>query len=78
MTDSSSSPVTREMLAQVYQRGRRRPIVCRLEGGLIKLRLKGTRRTYSVGVPAVWMMAARLAVETERREKKQRRLTTNA
>ena len=69
MTHVSTSPVTREMLATHYERGRRRPVVVRLEGGTIRLRLKGTRRWYAVAVSSVWLLACRIAVEEAKRTK---------
>lgn len=70
MTNAGQSPVLREMLASYFQRGRQRPIVIRLEGGIIKLRLKGTRRWHSVDVRTVWLTAVRITVEAEKRARK--------
>lgn len=78
MTHASASPVTREMLAVQYERGRNRSIIARLEGGCIKLRLKGTRRWYTVAVASVWMLAMRAAVQDRKKERAAARAKRNA
>ena len=70
MTSAASSPVTREMLAAVYSRGRAREITIRLEGACLCCRLKGTRQTQTIDAKSVYMLAVRVTAEQIKRDRK--------
>ena len=56
-------PVTRETGERDQRTGR--PIIIRLElgGKVVKVRAKGTRRWYVVGIKDIWLMGARIAAQ---------------
>lgn len=70
MTSAATSPCTREMLAQAFERGRNRPIVLRLEAGTVRCRLKGTRREYVIDARSVFFAAMRAHCAEQKRLKK--------
>lgn len=73
MTSAASSPVTREMLAQQFERGRRRAICIRLEGATVRCRLKGTRKEYVCDARSVFMLALRATAAQKKAERKAER-----
>lgn len=74
MTNSGTSPVTRETLALQFERSKRRPVIVRIEGAALKLRLKGTRSWYTVAVSSVFALAIKIAAEERKRARKAARL----
>ena len=66
---TTTKPVRRETFASVRERGRIRPLVIELNTTYLRVRLKGSRRFYTVTYDQVWGLGARNAAEERRREK---------
>lgn len=67
-------PVTRESSGVVFDQGRLRPVLITIEPGqLITLRLKGTRRSYSMDAAALYEAMVIQAVAAEAKEKRKAR-----
>jgi hypothetical protein len=67
----TTKPVTRETTARVREVGQMRPVVITIEpSGIVTLRAKGTRQSYSLPVDALYDLAVKKAVEAERRQRK--------
>lgn len=58
---------------EVYERGKHRPIVVEPGPWTCALRLKGTRQRYEIGWESIFSMAAKLAADKLREERKSRR-----
>lgn len=69
-------PVTRETSSLVFERSVRRPIIIRIEEGgkLLRCRLKGTRRTHTVSIEAVYRLGLAATAEALRQARKAARL----
>lgn len=62
-----SKPIKRETSATVFERSKRRPIIISVEpGGLISLRLKGNRKTYSLDLESLYDQAVKKSLRAEK------------
>ena len=63
-------PVTRETDALVHEQGKTRNVVVTLEPRTLALRLKGTRRSFTLDLVAAYHAAVKAEVSTRQREKR--------
>jgi len=68
-------PVRRETLARQYSRGKVRPVLLTIEppGVLLRLRLKGERRSVAIRVADVYAMACRAEAQAKKAARKAER-----
>jgi hypothetical protein len=61
----------RETSATVFERSKSRPVIILVEpGGIISLRLKGNRKSYSLDLESLYDLAVKKALAAERAAKK--------
>ena len=72
MTQLNGKPLCREAAIEVRDAGRRRPLVLELYGGYLTMRLKGTRRRYSLDFQSMYSLAVKKAVAEARTERRKR------
>lgn len=69
MTTSSAKPVTRETSAHVRDRGMR-AVIATLHHGVLFLRAKGLRSTYTLDIGSLYLQGVRAEVMRQKAERK--------
>ena len=70
MTHASTSPVQRETCCSIYSRGKRRAVIVRIEGGVLRFRLWGTRQWHTLAVESGYWAAVKVTAEGIKKERK--------
>jgi hypothetical protein len=67
VTTKLKRSLVRETSATIFEQGENRPVIVTLyPHGVVGLRLKGTRRTYTLDVQSLYVRAVKAAVDAER------------